>query len=149
MLSVKAPFPHSGSEALLGDARVRIISVAADGTRHVRGDRIDRRVDLADLADPSVPADTFEAWIAERRDDASDAPPSRRFTPAGRLFADFKHWNALRDVAPRDVIGPNSFNARLRDAGHASFHRVIGGPHGASHALCFDLLLKPRFSLEG
>jgi hypothetical protein len=89
MLKAPADFPYPGSEALLGDKRVRIIGELADGRRLISAKGITRTVEVDQLSDASLPDQPMDRWYAERvirigrRDAARPRPPISIATSTG------------------------------------------------------------------
>jgi hypothetical protein len=136
MLKTPADFPYPGSEALLGDKRVRIIGELADGRRLVSAKGITRTVDLDQLSDGSLPDQPMDRWYAERviRIGGETLP-----TPTSDLYADFVIFSRARTVADNLMPTRHAFGHFLALKGYASTVRKVG----RIPERCVDLQLLP------
>ena len=136
MLKVSADFPYPGSEALLGDKRVRIIGELADGRRLVSAKGITRTVELAQLSDASLPDQPMDRWYAERATGLEgDACP----TPTEDLYRDFVTFARARGVEEFQTPSRMAFGHFLNLKGHGATVRKVDG----RAQRCVDLQLLP------
>jgi hypothetical protein len=108
--------PAVGCTALLDGEQVRIHQRIDARTVLVLGDRITRRVDVADLRPAHEPT-LFERWLAARTWAGSD----HLVTPASVLMDDYRDWLERHDAAAAWPVNPNRFAIHMREAGHTSF----------------------------
>lgn len=136
MLKSIAEFPYAGSEALLGDRRVRINRVEPDGRRFVTGKGVARTVDLDQLSDASLPDQPMDRWYAERAATLEgDACP----TPTEDLYRDFLTFCRARLVEEFQTPTRMAFGHFLNLKGHGATVRKVDG----KAQRCVDLMLRP------
>jgi len=127
MLKAPADFPYPGSEALLGERRVRIIRVEPDGRRLVQGigrPLLTRTVELAQLSDASLPDQPMDRWYAERATALEgDACP----TPTEDLYRDFVTFARARGVEEFQTPSRMAFGHFLNLNGHGAIVRKVDG----------------------
>lgn len=139
MLKASADFPYPGSEALLGDRRVKIIRTERDGRRLVQGigrPQLTRTVELDQLSDASLPDDPLGRWYGERvTRSVGDQLP----TPTADLYRDFAGFLRARGVDDTRMPTRHAFAHFLSLKGHTTtVRRVDAGNHR-----CVDLQLLP------